>query len=192
VLEGRIVRLEPLTAAHGPGLRAAAAPAEIWTWMRDRPPASSDAGWEAFLGAALAASAAGTEAAFATLDARTGEPIGSTRFLTLRPEHRGLEIGWTWLTPAAWRTGANAEAKLLQLTHAFETLGCLRVELKTHARNTRSRVAMARLGATQEGVFRRHMVTPGVGDGVRDSVFFSITDQDWPDVRTRLQARLAR
>lgn len=186
------MRLEPLTAAHGPGLRAAAAHDEIWTWMRSPPPASSDAEWESWFGAALAASTAGTEAAFATLDARTGTPIGSTRFLALRPEHRGLEIGWTWLTPAAWRTGANAEAKLLQLTHAFETLGCLRVELKTHARNRRSRVAMARLGATHEGVSRRHQVTPGIGDGVRDSAWFSITDRDWPDVQARLEARLAR
>jgi RimJ/RimL family protein N-acetyltransferase len=192
VLEGRIVRLEPLTAAHGPGLRTAAAHDEIWTWIRHPPPAISDAEWEAFLGGALAASAAGTEAAFATLDARTGAPIGSTRFLTLRPEHRGLEIGWTWLTPTAWRTGANAEAKLLQLTHAFETLGCLRVELKTNARNRRSRVAMARLGATHEGVFRRHQLLPGIGDGVRDSAFFSITDRDWPAVRARLEARLSR
>lgn len=183
------MRLEPLAPEHGPGLRAAAAHDEIWTWVRS-PPAASAAEWEAFHGGALDASARGEEAAFATLDARTGAPIGSTRFLSLRPEHRGLEIGWTWLTPAAWRTGANIEAKLLQLTHAFEALGCLRVELKTNARNRRSRVAMARMGATHEGVFRRHMLAPGIGDGVRDTAWFSVTDADWPAVRGRLRARL--
>ena len=192
MLAGRIVRLEPLAPEHGPGLRAAAAHDEIWTWIRSPPPASSDAEWEAFFGGALEASARGEEAAFATLDVTTGEPLGSTRFLALRPEHRGLEIGWTWLTPAAWRTGANTEAKLLQLTHAFETLGCVRVELKTNARNRRSRVAMARIGATHEGIARRHMVTPGIGDGLRDSAWFSITDADWPAVRERLRTRLGR
>lgn len=185
------MRLEPLAPEHGPGLRAAAAHDEIWTWMRSPPPASSDAEWEAYLGGALELSARGEEAAFVTCDAGTGAPLGSTRFLALRPEHRSLEIGWTWLTPAAWRTGANAEAKLLQLTHAFDTLGCLRVELKTNARNARSRVAMARLGATHEGIARAHMVTPGIGSGVRDSAWFSITAADWPAVRERLLARLA-
>lgn len=186
------MRLEPLAPEHGPGLRAAAAHDEIWTWIRSPPPASSDAEWAAFLDGALAASARGEEAAFATVDARTGDPIGSTRFLSLRPEHRGLEIGWTWLTPGAWRTGANAEAKLLQLTHAFDTLRCVRVELKTNALNRRSRVAMARIGATHEGIARHHMLSPGIGSGVRDSAWFSITDADWPAVRERLLARLER
>jgi len=190
-LAGRLVRLEPLAPEHREALRAAAAHPEIWTWLLSPSPAQERAVFDAWFEAALAAAAAGVEAPFATIDARTDTPIGSTRFMTLRPEHRGLEIGWTWLTPAAWRTGANAEAKLLQLTHAFERLDCLRVELKTHARNDRSRRAMERLGASFEGVFRRYQVTPNIGSGVRDSAFYSVTDEDWPRVREGLRGRLA-
>jgi RimJ/RimL family protein N-acetyltransferase len=188
-LEGSLVRLEPLAAHHEEALFEAARPAEVWTWVRAHP-ASTREDWAAFFAAALAESAAGREAAFATIDARTGAAIGSTRFLALRPEDRGLEIGWTWLTPAAWRTGANVEAKLLQLGHAFEALGCMRVELKTHAGNERSRAAMARMGATFEGVHRKHRVVPGVGDGVRDTAWFSVLDDEWPAVRAGLIARL--
>src|SRR5439155_21829629 len=108
--------------------------------------------------AALANASEGVEVPFATLDAASGEPVGSTRFLALRPEHRGLEIGWTWLRRSRWSGGANVEAKLLQLGHAFERHGCMRVEFKTDARNERSRRALAALPAQFEGVFRKHML----------------------------------
>jgi RimJ/RimL family protein N-acetyltransferase len=143
-----------------------------------------------YLDAARAATAARTEFAFATIDARDGRPIGMTRYMALRPDDRGLEIGSTWLTPTAWRTGANVEAKLLQLGYAFETLGCIRVELKTHAANERSRGAMERLGATFEGIHRKHRIVPGVG--VRDTAWYSVLDDEWPAVRAGLLARLGR
>ena len=190
VLEGRRVRLEPLAPEHEPGLRAAAGDPRIWTWMMQPSPAEDPAIFDAWFAAALHASAAGSEGPFATIDRATGTVVGSTRFMTLRPEHRGLEIGWTWLAPSAWRTGINAEAKLLQLSHAFEQLGCLRVELKTHAKNERSRGAMERLGATFEGVFRRYQLTPNIDGGVRDSAFYSVTDLDWPALKPALLARL--
>jgi len=119
----------------------------------------------------------------------SGDPVGSSSYLNVRPEHDGLEIGWTWLHPAAWRTGANLEAKLLMLEHAFDELGCMRVEFKTDARNERSRSALAALPATFEGIFRKHMLMPVVG--VRDSAYFSIVDDDWPRVKENLFARLA-
>ena len=116
--------------------------------------------------------------------------IGSTRYLTLRPEHRGLEIGHTWLRSEMWETGANVEAKLLMLEHAFERVGCMRVEFKTDARNERSRGAMAALPARFEGIFRKHML---VRDGeIRDSAFYAIVDDEWPEVRANLERRLAR
>ena len=187
VLGGEIVRLEPLAVRHEEGLFRAAEDEEIWRWMQY----GAGRGREEFhrwIQDAIDRSEAGTEGAFATLDARTGEPIGSTRFLALRPEHRGLEIGWTWLAPSRWGTGANVEAKLLMLEHAFGRLGCMRVELKTDRRNERSRGAMEALPAKFEGVFRKHMLLP---DGsVRDSAYYSITDDDWPDVRANLRRRL--
>ena len=191
VLAAGIVRLEPLRPEHEAGLRAAAQAPEIWTWLQQPSPAADAAIFDAWLAAALGAAAAGTEAPFATIDARTGAVVGSTRFMTLRPEHRGLEIGWTWLHPSAWTSGINVQAKALQLEHAFEHLGCLRVELKTHARNERSRGAMERLGAQFEGVFRRYQVTPNIDGGVRDSAFYSVTDQDWPALKPALAERIA-
>ncbi len=191
VLAAGIVRLEPLGPEHEAGLRAAAQAPEIWTWLQQPSPADEPAIFDAWLGAALAAAADGTEAPFVTIDARTDAVVGSTRFMTLRPEHRGLEIGWTWLHPSAWKSGINVQAKALQLEHAFEQLGCLRVELKTHARNARSRGAMERLGAQFEGVFRRYQVTPNIDGGVRDSAFYSVTDRDWPALKPALARRIA-
>lgn len=187
VLEGRHVRLEPLAESHREALFAASAHPEIWRWMREYP--SSRASFDAFFDEALAATAAGAEFAFATVDRRAGVPVGSTRYLTLRPDDLGLEIGWTWLTPSAWRTGINVEAKLLMLEYAFDALGCIRVELKTHAENQRSRDAMTAMGAWYEGTHRQHRIVPGIG--VRDSAFFSVVDGEWPAVRRRLRARLA-
>lgn len=186
-LEGRTVSMVPLTADHGPGLREAAAHPEIWEWLGPYM-AETDDLWARFMDQALAASEAGTEVPFATVETSGGHPIGSTRFLALRPEDRALEIGWTWLTPSAWRTGANVESKLLLMGHAFETLGCVRVEFKTDARNERSRGALSALPAQFEGIFRKHRIVPGVGQ--RDSAYFSVIDEEWAQVRANLEARL--
>jgi N-acetyltransferase len=187
VLEGEIVRLEPLARRHEKELFEAALDERIWRWMPYDAGGSRER-FQAWLEDALAASSAGTEAAFATLEAATGELVGSTRYLALRPEHRGLEIGWTWLTPAHWQTGANVEAKLLMLEHAFERLGCLRVEFKTDSRNERSRAALAALPAQFEGIFRKHMLVRG-GER-RDSAYYSIIDDEWPEVRENLARRI--
>jgi RimJ/RimL family protein N-acetyltransferase len=120
----------------------------------------------------------------------THKIVGSTRFANIEREHRRAEIGWTWLNPAYWRTAMNTEAKYLMLRHAFEQWKCVRVELKTHAKNTRSRTAIARLGAKEEGTLRHHMIQP---DGsYRDSVYYSILDEEWPAVKKRLEERLAK
>src|SRR5215212_4682705 len=187
VLEGKIVRLEPLERRHEQGLFEAAQDERIWRWMHYDASESHER-FHAWLEDALAASSAGTEAAFVTLDAGAGELIGSTRYLALRPEHRGLEIGWTWLAPSNWQTGANVEAKLLMLEHAFERLGCLRVEFKTDSRNERSRAALAALPAQFEGIFRKHMLVRG-GER-RDSAYYSIIDDEWPEVRENLARRI--
>jgi len=186
-LEGSLVVLEPLAPGHEQGLFEAARFPEIWTWL-DEYVAATPARFHEWMEEALAASAAGGEAAFATIDAANARPIGSTRYLALRPLDRALEVGWTWLTPAAWSTGANAEAKLLMLEHAFERLGCVRVEFKTDARNHQTRGALLALGARFEGIARKHMMLP---TGPRDSAWYAVTDDDWPAVRARLEARLA-
>jgi RimJ/RimL family protein N-acetyltransferase len=186
-LEGRLVVVEPLTRAHAEGLRLAAADAVVWRWMTA--PAHEPEGFEPWLEATLAAAEEGTEVPFAILLRESGEPVGSTRFMTLRPEHRGLEIGWTWHAPRVWGTGVNVETKLLLLAHAFETLGCMRVEFKTDARNERSRGALEALPARFEGIFAKHMLVRG-GE-VRDSAYYAITDDDWPAVRANLERRLS-
>jgi N-acetyltransferase len=189
-LEGRIVVLEPLAAGHEEGLYEAAQDMD-WSWMFVDASRSREA-FRRYLQAALANAESGIEVPFATLDAATGEPIGSTRFLTLRPEHRGLEIGWTWLRRSRWQTRANVEAKLLQLAHAFERHGCMRVEFKTDAKNERSRRAMEALPAQFEGVFRKHMLVGDDRTRLRDSAYYSIVDDEWPAVRANLLRRLDR
>jgi RimJ/RimL family protein N-acetyltransferase len=184
-LAGRVVVLEPLERRHAEGLRRAAAHPEIWTLFSID--ASTD--FDQWLELALAQRERGEEVPFTTLDARTGEAIGSTRFLALRPEHKSLEIGGTWLAPHAWRTGANVEAKLLQMTHAFETLGCVRVELKTDAHNERSRRAMEAIPAQFEGIHRRHRIERY---GRRDSAWYSVIVDEWPEVKANLERRLQR
>ncbi len=186
ILEGRVVRLEPLTPAHEEGLWLASRDPRTWRWLNVVQPRSRKE-WSAWMGQALEAAAAGTEIPLVTLYHE--EVVGSTRFLALRPEHRSVEIGWTWLHPSAWGTGANVEAKLLQLRHAFEAWGCRRVELKTDALNERSRGALEALGATFEGIHRKHML---VRDGEsRDSAWYSVTDDEWPAVQALLESRLA-
>lgn len=188
-LGGRVVVLEPLAPAHEPGLWEAAQDPRIWRFFT-LTPATDRASFRVWLEDALARSDAGSEAAFATLDAASGRPIGSTRYQNIRPEHRVLEIGSTWLTPGAWGTGANTEAKLLQLGHAFERLGARRVEFKTEATNERSRAALAALPARFEGIFRKHML---VRDGEsRDSAWYAIVDDEWESVKATLEARLER
>jgi len=187
VLEGPRVRLEPLNPGHFDDLAAVAFDAALWRWTIMGP--QDESGLRRWFDLALANAEAGTERPFATIDRATGRAIGSSRFLSIVPEHRRLEIGWTWIAGAFQRTGANREAKLLQLTHAFETLGANRVEFKTHALNDRSRTALAGIGATFEGVFRNHMIMP---DGsIRHSAYFSVIADEWPAVKARLEADLA-
>ena len=186
-LEGSIVRMEALRAEHRDGLREAAADPEIWTWMDRRIPGEAGA-FDRWFDTRLAVSEHGDEWCFATISVASGRPIGSSSYLAVRPEHRGLEIGWTWLNQAAWRSGANVEAKLLMIGHAIDDLGAMRVEFKTDSRNERSRAALEGIGATYEGSFRKHMLMPVVG--VRHSAYYSITDEDWPAVRSALSERL--
>ena len=187
LLQGRLARLEPLDERHVPELLIAATDPVTWTWMPMR--LDDDAAMRTWLADALRARDAGTELPFATLEATTGRAVGSTRYMAIAPAHRRLEIGWTWLAPTAWRSGINVETKLLLLTHAFDTLGAMRVELKTDARNERSRAAILALGAEFEGIFRKHMRMPN--GRIRDTAWYAITDDDWADVRARLTARLA-
>lgn len=187
-LSGSLVVLEPLAARHEAGLRVAAGDPRTFAWMPYR--LSDPTNFDAWFAGVLDASGRGELAPFATIDRARGAVVGSTSYLALRPHDRSLEIGATWLTPATWRTGFNVEAKLLMLKHAFETLGCVRVELKTNARNERSRAAMEALPAQFEGIHRQHMVLP---DGtLRDSAWYSVIDREWPAVRTNLERRLAR
>ena len=186
-LTGSVVRMEPLAQEHREGLREAADDERIWVWVDRRIPGEPGA-FDRWFDTRLAVSEHGDEWCFATISVATGRPIGSSSYLAVRPEHDGLEIGWTWLDPEAWRTGANTEAKLLMLANAFDALGCIRVEFKTDSRNERSRAALEGIGATYEGIFRRHMLTHV--EGVRDSAYYSITDEDWPAVRETLRSRV--
>lgn len=188
-LEGRIVALEPLAAGHEEGLWEASHDPALWRWLPVVQPATRD-DFRAWLNDALARAEAGLDIPFATVLRSTGAVVGSTRFLALRPEHRSIEIGWTWLAPSAWGTGANAEAKLLQLEDAFERLGCRRVELKTDALNERARAALEALPARFEGIHRKHMLVRG-GES-RDSAWYSVLDDEWPAVRESLLARVQR
>ncbi len=186
VLEGTHVRLEPLRRDHVEALLPLALEPELWELSPE--PLRSRDDLAAYVDTALADKAAGRALPFAIVDRATGAAIGSTRYGNLAPEHRRLEIGWTWLGKRYWRTPRNTEAKLLLLRHAFDALGCLRVELKTDVLNHRSRSAILRLGAREEGVFRQHVVCC---DGrLRDTVWFSILDTEWPEVRANLERRL--
>jgi N-acetyltransferase len=185
-LEGRLIVLEPIGVQHEPAMRNAAADPVVWRWMQID--ASQDDGFDRWFGQALTNAEAGTEVPFATVERETGRVLGSTRFLTLRPEHRGVEIGNTWLERSAWSGGANIEAKLLMLEHAFERAGVMRVEFKTDARNVESRRALEAIPAVFEGVFRKHML---IHAGIRDSAYYAIVEDDWPEVKANLERRLA-
>jgi RimJ/RimL family protein N-acetyltransferase len=188
-LEGEIVVVEPLAPSHEEGLWEAASDPRIWRWMPVNAIESRET-FGAWFAEALERTAAGLDQAFAVVGAGSGAPLGSTRYLALRPEHRGLEIGSTWLHPSAWRTGANRDAKLQMLGLAFDELGCMRVEFKTDALNERSRAALEALPARFEGIFTKHML---VRDGtLRDSAWYAVTDEEWPAVRQNLLDRLSR
>lgn len=201
-LTGRFVRLEPLTAEHVPALvEAASGPRDTYdmTYVPE-----GEAATRAYVEAALGAAAKGHEVPFATVSLAAGRVVGTTRFANFEyhpwapdsPHQRGaeypdaVEIGWTWLSEAAQRTPVNTEAKLLMLTHAFETWRVHAVRLKTDRRNQRSRTAIERLGAKLDGVLRAH---GAARDGeIRDSAYYSILEAEWPSVRANLQSRLSR
>lgn len=187
-LEGRIVRLETLDVdRHLAGLADVGLDAAIWRYTLDRP-TSVDA-LRRYLETAHVERRAGRQLPFVTHLVATGRPVGMSRYLAIEPAHRRLEIGHTWVAPAWHRRGINLEAKLLMCHHAFEALGAHRVEFKTHARNDQARAGLAGIGATFEGVFRKHMVMP---DGTfRDSAWYAIVDDDWPVVRRHMEGLLA-
>jgi len=186
-LAGRHVILEPLRADHLEPLCAAGADAAIWAWYPQA--AATPEQMRAFVETALTAQAAGEALCYVQIAATNGEVMGSTRLhLTSAKDYRA-EIGWTWLAPRFQRTAVNTESKYLLLRHAFEVLDLLRVEFKTDALNTASRAALARIGALEEGVLRSHMLTSS--GRVRDSVYFSITESDWPQVKAGLEQKLA-
>jgi N-acetyltransferase len=176
-LAGQLVSVEPLEEGHREGLREAAAedPA-IFRFM------AFDGDFDGWFDGGLEAPAG---AAFAVV--RDGHELGSTRYLNYEPAHRRVEIGWTWLRPSAWNSGANVETKMLLLEHAFERCGLQRVEFKTDARNGRTRGALLALGAQFEGIARKHMMLP---TGPRDSAWYAVTEDDWPEVKARLLWRL--
>jgi RimJ/RimL family protein N-acetyltransferase len=187
-LVGRLVRLEPLSFDHVPGLATVALDPEIWQWTLARP--TDEAALREWAASAIEARERGLELPFATVEIATGRPIGSSRYLNIVPEHRRLEIGWTWVGRDWQRSGVNREAKLLMLEHAFERLGCRRVEFKTDSLNEKSRAALLGIGAQFEGIFRNHMVMP---EGrMRHSAWYSVIDEEWPAVRAGLEATLGR
>ncbi len=186
-LEGLAVRLEPLGIRHLDGLCAVGLDPELWRLTVSR--VLDRAAMERYVEEALAEQRAGTALPFATVWRDTGQVIGSTRFGNANAAHRRVEIGWTWVAGPWQRGRANTEAKFLMLQHAFDRWDCARVELKTSALNERSRAAIRRIGAREEGVLRRHMVNE---DGsARDSVLFSIIAEEWPEVKRRLKSLLA-
>ncbi len=186
VLSGRFVRLEPLAEEHREGLRAAGDDDRVWEHMSLL---GRGEGFDRFFTTALGQRAAGKRLPFAVRLLATGELIGSTSYLDPVPEHKRVEIGWTWYRPDHWATAVNPECKLLLLAHAFDTLGLNRVSFVTDLRNTRSQAAIAKLGALREGVLRAHAITRG--GRVRDSVLFAITAADWPVIKEQLTRRLA-
>jgi RimJ/RimL family protein N-acetyltransferase len=189
ILEGSHVRLEPLDLSHAEDLYAVGNDERIWRYMpRARLAGLADA--REMIQEARAAAADGSQIPFAIIERHCNRAVGSTRYLDIRRRDRALEIGWTWLGSAYQRTPINTECKYLLLRHAFEALGAVRVQLKTDLRNEGSQRAIERLGAIREGVLRKHM---SVWDGfIRDTVYYSILDNEWPGVRRRIEALLER
>jgi RimJ/RimL family protein N-acetyltransferase len=187
-LSGSVVRLEPLTIDHVAALAAVGLDPELWRWIPT--PVTTVDEMRVYVETALEEQRRGVALPFVVIDQASGEAIGSTRYANIEPTDRRLEIGWTWLASSRQRTGANTEAKLLLLTHAFEVLGAVRVEFKTDALNEKSRKALARIGAVEEGTFRKHRLT--ASGRIRDTVYFSIIDTEWPATRARLEEALCR
>ncbi|MEW5873022.1 MAG: GNAT family protein [Chloroflexota bacterium] len=186
-LTGHFVRLEPMSEAHLPDFLSVGLDDAIWRYMLYGD-IHTEQDLRAWVLDILARQARGTDLPFAVIDLESRRAIGATRYLNIQPEHRNLEIGGTWYATEFQGSGVNADAKYLLLRHAFESLGCLRVQFKTDSRNLRSQHAIRRLGAVQEGVLRKHMILP---DGlVRDSIYYSIIDDEWPAVKAGLEARL--
>ena len=188
VLEGDFVRLEPMTLEHHAGLSAVGLDPEIWrfTLVVVQTPEEM----RGYMDAALELQRGGAALPFVTIERSSGQIVGSTRFGNYDSANRRIEIGWTWIAPRWQRTAINTEAKYLMLSHAFEKLHCVRVELKTDVLNTRSRKAMLRIGAKEEGVLRKHSL---VWDGrYRDSIYYSILDDEWPTVKQELEKMLIR
>jgi len=186
-LEGGFVRLEPLRFDHLPALCRVGLDEALWKWTANVVSSAGDL--ERYVRTALADQASGVSLPFVTIERAGNTVVGSTRFGSIDTANRKAEIGWTWVTPAWQRTFVNTEAKLLMLTHAFEEWKCIRVELKTDANNEQSRAAMIRLGATEEGVLRNHMITET--GRFRDSVYFSIIDTEWESVKADLASNLS-
>ncbi len=187
-LEGRVVRLEPLSMGHHAQLCEVGLEPELWQWIPERVTTPEE--MRRYIQAALDAQKAGTALPFATVERASGRAIGSTRFGNIDRANRRVEIGWTWLGTPWQRTAANTEAKYLMMRHAFETWKCIRVELKTDSLNQRSRRAILRLGAKEEGTLRQHMVT--WYGRLRHTVYYSVLDSEWPAVKAGLEAKLAR
>jgi RimJ/RimL family protein N-acetyltransferase len=185
-LEGRFVRLEPLALTHIDALAAVGLDPDLWKWTTTslRTPEEM----REYVQSAIDDRAARRALPFATIECATGTAIGCTRFANISIPDRRVEIGWTWVAGPWQRTPVNTEAKLLMLRHAFEALGCIRVELKTDRLNERSRNAIKRIGGVEEGILRQHMIT--ASGRLRDTVYYSILDTEWPGVRDRLEARL--
>jgi RimJ/RimL family protein N-acetyltransferase len=186
-LAGKVVRLEPLSEAHVPALALAGRYESIWKYMLYAD-LTSDESMAAWVGDMLGRQQAGTDLPFTVIHLESGRAVGATRYLEMRPQHRSLEIGGTWYTPEFQRTGVNTECKYLMLKYAFEKMNCIRVQFKADLRNEQSIRAIERLGAVREGVLRNHYI---LQDGtLRDSVYFSILDREWLEVKARLEERL--
>lgn len=186
-LTGRVIRLEPLTMDHYDGLHEVGLDPDLWRLTTSGMRTPDD--MRKYIESAALAHQQGTALPFATIEQSSGRVIGSTRFANIDLANRHAEIGWTWIARPWQRTAVNTEAKYLMLKHAFETLGFIRVELKTDVLNERSRNAILRIGAKQEGIFRNHMICDT--GRVRDTVYFSIIDSEWPAVRSALEQKLA-
>jgi N-acetyltransferase len=185
-LEGAHARLEPLSKAHLAGLAEIGLDEDLWRWIPTAVRTREE--MAAYIETALKEQERGVSLPFAILEKATGRAIGSTRYGNIDRMHHRVEIGWTWVGREWQRTAINTEAKYMLLRHAFETLRCLRVELKTDSLNERSRAAILRIGAKEEGVFRNHMIT--ASGRIRHTVYFSIIDSEWPAVKARLEEKL--
>jgi len=186
-LEGRHVRLEPLAKAHLEGLAEVGLDEELWRWIPTAVRTREE--MAAYIETALQEQERGVSLPFAILEKATGRAIGSSRYGNIDRTHHRVEIGWTWVAREWQRTAMNTEAKYLLLKHAFESLGCVRVELKTDSLNEKSRAAILRIGAKEEGIFRNHMIT--ASGRIRHSAYYSIIDSEWPAVKARLEAKLS-